>query len=263
MDERIAFAPISIGTYVADSIEPSRLPMTIAVFWQVLASLAFPGSTIFLGPLALVARMSRSTAMLSPILGPLSETLRSSALGLCLAIVLGAIWGLASPLSRTKIWFDFILMPFQALPIIAGVQVIGLAFGRGYVATVVIVILATIYPIYRGVSDHLAQAPSNLARYSTLYDIPRVRQLWFIYRNWVILGMLRGVRSAAPRAILGATVAETFLSGGGLGWLVYHARGTLDFTQVWLILTAVLLISLLTDVLMSFVEMIVSAKFRM
>ena len=57
--------------------------------------------------------------------------------------------------------------------------------------------------------------------------------------------MFAALRLAVPRALLGVMIAEWLATGKGLGNLLNHSRGYLDFGMIWTVAAVSVLISVL------------------
>lgn len=221
---------------------------------QVADHILVPQSSLVIGPQRLFEYFRMEPGELWAMIAAARSTIWLASVGLAVSLVTGIIWGALPRNGTPAFWLSATLLPFQFIPIVAGVPLLGLLFGRTDLATVFVVVLATVYPIYINVATQLASVPPGLGKLPKLYDARLILRLRYVYKYWLILGAIRGFRAAAPRAVLGAVLSESFLTGGGLGWFVYEARGKLHFEAIWLALTFVILFALLLDALVHLAE---------
>lgn len=181
---------------VLDSIvlpPPSKI---VAAFWDILVS-----------------------GQLLPALG---SSLRLLAIGFTTAFVLGSLLGIL--LGRYRV-LDYTFGPYvsalYSTPEIALIPLILVWFGFGLGGRVVVVFLASFFPIlintYAGVRD----APSHLIEVARSFGVSSETGL---LRRVIVPAatpfVLAGIRLAIGRGVVGMAVAEVYLRLGGIGALI-------------------------------------------
>jgi len=156
----------------------------------------------------------------------LGQTVGAVAEGLAVTIVLGTIIGLAmgrSPgFDRTiRVYIN----AFNALPMIIVLPLFSLWFGYSTHARIATIIFAAIFAITMNVADGARAVPREYLEVARSFRSAKMRTLFDIVLPASMPYLLAGFRLAAGRALIGAVVAEFFLSIGGLGfYILYNSR---------------------------------------
>jgi ABC-type nitrate/sulfonate/bicarbonate transport system permease component len=146
--------------------------------------------------------------------------------GLAITIVVGTVLGLLMGRSTT---FDRIfrvyINGFNAMPMIIVLPLFSLWFGYSSAARIATIIFAAIFAITMNVADGARSVPREYLEVSRSFRSGRLRTLIDIVLPASMPYLLAGFRLAAGRALIGAVVAEFFLSVGGLGYyILYNSR---------------------------------------
>ena len=159
-------------------------------------------------------------------LNALGATLAAVAEGLAITIVAGTAIGLL--MGRSSIVDRMIRVyvnGFNALPMIIVLPLFSLWFGYSSGARIATIIFAAIFAIIMNVADGARAVPREYLEVSRSFRSGRLRTLIDIVLPASMPYLLAGFRLAAGRALIGAVVAEFFLSIGGLGYyILYNSR---------------------------------------
>lgn len=156
----------------------------------------------------------------------LGSSLAAVAEGLAITIVIGTVLGLLMGHSTT---FDRIFRVhinfFNAMPMIVVLPLFSLWFGYSSAARIATIIFAAIFAITMNVADGARSVPREYLEVSRSFRSGRLRMLTDIVLPASMPYLLAGFRLAAGRALIGAVVAEFFLSVGGIGYyILYNSR---------------------------------------
>jgi ABC-type nitrate/sulfonate/bicarbonate transport system permease component len=154
------------------------------------------------------------------------QTLGAVAEGLAIALVAGTAIGL---LMGRSVLFERAIRHyvngFYAMPMIIVLPLFSLWFGYSGAARVATVIFAAIFSIIINAADGARSVPRDYLEVARAFRSNRLRVLFEIVLPSSVPYMLAGIRLAAGRALIGAVVAEFFLSVGGLGYFIlYNSR---------------------------------------
>jgi sulfonate transport system permease protein len=234
-------------------------PLALLAIWQV-------GSTTGFIPERTLASPSTVASTFGDLVssGQLAEHMRVSlgrvAVGLALGIVAGTVLALVAGLSR--IGEDLVDAPMQmlrTLPVLALVPLFILWFGIGEQAKVLLVALATTFPIYlntfagiRGVDRRLVEAADTLG-------LSRTGRIGHVVLPGALPSFLVGLRYSLGIAWLVLVVSEQINATSGLGYLMTQAREFLrtDVIVVGLIVYA--LLGLSSDLIVRGIERVALA----
>jgi ABC-type nitrate/sulfonate/bicarbonate transport system permease component len=233
------------------------------ISWQIVAY--WLNNPFFLkSPLQIVLYAIHLTLnQWSMVLTALTQTMEWAGFGLVVgvgaAVVLAAAFDLVPSLVPS-------LLPFavlsQTVPIVALIPLVVSAFGRGFWATMVITVFATFFPSFVTLRQGLERTPpsfldvlraSGATQHQLLFRVKLPNSVPFAYA---------ALRLAAPKVLLGITMAEYFVTRRGLGSLMFEARGTLDFGMMWIIAVVTGVISLTLYELFHQLEVKRGAKYQ-
>jgi ABC-type nitrate/sulfonate/bicarbonate transport system permease component len=154
------------------------------------------------------------------------QTLAAVAEGLAIALVAGTIIGLMmgrSPAVERVI--RHYVNGFYAMPMIVVLPLFSLWFGYSGAARIATIVFAAIFSIIVNVADGARSVPAEYLEVGRSFRSKRTRMTFEIVLPAATPYLLAGLRLAAGRALIGAVVAEFFLSVGGLGYFIlYNSR---------------------------------------
>jgi NitT/TauT family transport system permease protein len=156
----------------------------------------------------------------------LGTTLAAVAEGLAITIVVGTAIGLLMGRSNTvDRMIRVYINGFNAMPMIIVLPLFSLWFGYSGAARIATIIFAAIFAITMNVADGARSVPREYLEVARSFRCSRLRMLTEIVLPASMPYLLAGFRLAAGRALIGAVVAEFFLSVGGLGYyILYNSR---------------------------------------
>jgi NitT/TauT family transport system permease protein len=155
-----------------------------------------------------------------------SATLTAVAEGLAIALISGTIIGLL--MGRSQMFERAIrhyVNGFYAMPMIVVLPLFSLWFGYSGATRIATIIFAAIFSIIINVADGARSVPCEYLEVARSFRSNRLSVLIGIVLPASMPYLLAGFRLAAGRALIGAVVAEFFLSIGGLGYFIlYNSR---------------------------------------
>ena len=197
--------------------------LTILLGWELLVRAVAPAYVA--KPSTVVLAMPR--VITDPaFLQALGSTLAAVAEGLAITIVAGTAIGLL--MGRSTVVDRAIrvyINGFNALPMIIVLPLFSLWFGYSTNSRIATIIFAAIFAITMNVADGARSVPREYLEVARSFRSGRLRMLTDIVLPASMPYLLAGFRLAAGRALIGAVVAEFFLSIGGLGYyILYNSR---------------------------------------
>jgi len=197
--------------------------LAILIAWELVVRVAAPAyvakpSTVVLA----IPRVIVDPAFLQA----LGATLAAVSEGLAITIVIGTCIGLLMGRSATADrMIRVYINGFNAMPMIIVLPLFSLWFGYSSSARIATIIFAAIFAITMNVADGARSVPREFLEVSRSFRSGRMRMLTDIVLPASMPYLLAGFRLAAGRALIGAVVAEFFLSIGGLGYyILYNSR---------------------------------------
>jgi ABC-type nitrate/sulfonate/bicarbonate transport system permease component len=191
--------------------------------WEAIVRLSAPPYVA--KPTAILAVIPQVVAD-PKFLQAVGVTLLAVAEGLVIAMVFGVIIGLVIGRSTSA---DRALRHyvngFYALPMIIVLPLFSLWFGYSSGTRIATIVFAAIFSIIVNVADGARSVPREYLEVARSFGSGQVRMLGEIVLPASMPYLLAGFRLAAGRALIGAVVAEFFLSIGGLGYFIlYNSR---------------------------------------
>jgi len=132
----------------------------------------------------------------------------------------------------------------QTVPIVALIPLFVALLGRGTLATLAVTTSATFFPSFVTIYQGLRRTPRPLIDVLRASGAARGGVLFKAKLPSAIPFVCAAARLAAPRVILGVTLAEYLITRRALGSLIFEARGKLDFGMMWLIAAGTGLVSI-------------------
>ena len=199
-----------------------RLLTGIAILgtWELVVRLTAP---------AYVAKPS-TVAMAIPyvivdpaFLSATGNTLLAVAEGLAIALVIGVTVGLLMGRSQAmERVIRHYVNGFFAMPMIVVLPLFSLWFGYTGAARLATIVFAAAFSIIMNVADGARSVPKEFLEVARSFRSTPARALYEIVLPAATPYLLAGFRLAAGRALIGAVVAEFFLSVGGLGYFILY-----------------------------------------
>jgi ABC-type nitrate/sulfonate/bicarbonate transport system permease component len=159
-------------------------------------------------------------------LAAMGNTLAAVAGGLAVALAFGTVIGLLMGRSQlVERSIRHYVNGFFAMPMIVVLPLFSLWFGYSSATRIATIIFAAIFSIIVNVADGARSVPREYLEVARSFRANRLSVLIGIVLPASMPYLLAGFRLAAGRALIGAVVAEFFLSIGGLGYYVlYNSR---------------------------------------
>lgn len=195
----------------------------ILLVWEVVVRALAPAYVA--KPTTVIAAIPR-TVVDPAFLTATGQTLAAVAQGLAIALVVGTTIGL---LMGRSAGFErairHYINGFYAMPMIIVLPLFSLWFGYSGAARIATIIFAAIFSIIINAADGARSVPREYLEVARSFRSRRLPMLVQIVLPSSVPYLLAGIRLAAGRALIGAVVAEFFLSVGGLGYFIlYNSR---------------------------------------
>ena len=197
--------------------------LIILLVWEFVVRLLAPAYVA--KPTTVVLAIPR--VIVDPaFLAATGATLAAVAEGLTIALVFGTIIGLLmgrGPMFERAI--RHYVNGFYAVPMIVVLPLFSLGFGYSATTRIATIIFAAIFSIIVNVADGARSVPREYLEVARSFRSGRLNMLIGIVLPASMPYLLAGFRLAAGRALIGAVVAEFFISVGGLGYFIlYNSR---------------------------------------
>lgn len=145
------------------------------------------------------------------------------ALGIPIGIMLGRI-------SIVRQMADPIISILNSVPYVLFLPLIVFWFGLGEESRILVVVWAGILPLIINTTAGVRNIDRDYLRVGRAFSVSRTRFFFSILLPASMPFILTGLRLAVARALVGAIVAEFFLSSNGLGFFVQNATSNFDMS---------------------------------
>jgi len=169
------------------------------------------------GVLAVFPSVISSGAFLSAAGATLGSVLEGLVIALIFGIAVGIAMGRSFVVDRLIRYYVFGLF---AMPMVAILPLITLWFGYTDAARLATTVFAAFFSIVLNAADGARAVPLEYLEVGRSFRAPRLRVLLDIVLPASMPYLLAGIRLAAARALIGAVVAEFFISVNGLGFFI-------------------------------------------
>ncbi|SMP40537.1 NitT/TauT family transport system permease protein [Neorhodopirellula lusitana] len=162
-----------------------------------------------------------------------SVTLFTAAVSLMVSIVIGGLISLVFSQSTMlrRAFFPYVVF-LQTVPIVAIAPLLIIWSGYEFRTAVIATVVICLFPIVNNVTTGLRSAKPEHCDLFRLYGASRWRTLWSLQLPTAVPFLLLGARISSGLAVIGAIVAEFFVSNGasytGLGALMTAWQGLLQ-----------------------------------
>ncbi len=167
--------------------------------------------------------------------------------GLLLGLFLSLFLIQLSSAKQGRILGSVISVGLKSVPAFIFPLALGSIIGPGSFIKMLVSGLICFFPIFISVLESKEKIPKNLYRIADAYGANNFTRLKYIGFPWLLMGLMEGIKSATPLAVVGAIVAEyvsaTNTEHAGLGMLFATNRNSEPH---------LLLLSLITTILGSF-----------
>lgn len=235
-----------MGAGLGRRITAVALPVlgTLAVvgLWWLATAVFRIGSFLLPPPDQVVAGFTRLPAYL---LSHSRVTLTEAVAGYAVAVVAGLAAGLllaSSPVVQRSLLPA--LVALHAVPKLALAPLLVVALGFGLAPKVVMVVLVCVFPIVLATATGLRTTPVELVELARSMCATRWQTFMKIRLKAALPDVFIGLKTAAPLAVIGATVGELFGAVAGLGFVIRVAGSDTAVVFAALVLLAAMSIVL-------------------
>ncbi|WP_454299532.1 ABC transporter permease [Salana multivorans] len=194
--------------------------MLLAGVWTLVSLVVLEPRRRFLlpPPWEVVAALG-DPAIMETMWAALGRTATVAIAGLAIAFAVGVAWAIAMSQSR---WVERIIYPYavilQTIPILALTPLIGIWFGYGIPARIVVAVIIAVFPVISMTFFGLTSGPSRAAHdLFTLARATRWQRLTQLELPAAVPSIFTGLRSAAGLSVIGAIVGDFFFQQGAAG----------------------------------------------
>ena len=233
------------------------VPIAIVVGWTWLAGTTVLPEGTLPTPVE-VWRQWRAMWTQDNLAGQLLASFGRSAFGLSIGASIGFALGLFSGLSRLgEELVDAPLQMMRAVPFVALIPLFILWFGIGETPKIVIIALATYYPMYVNTATGVRNVDRKIVECARAFDVQGRRLLISVILPLALPAILTGLRLSLVISVLALVIAEQINAQSGIGFLLVRATSYGQSFTVFACVALYALTGLLADLLVHAIERVV------
>jgi NitT/TauT family transport system permease protein len=171
--------------------------------------------------------------------------------GFLLGTVFGGFLGILTHLSRlADMFLSPMLRVIRAVPVIA-ISILLFLFFESNSLPVCIVCLMVMPLIWQTVYDGLGTPDKSLLEMAKVYKLGKFKTFWFIKLPKILPALLSSAVSALGLGFKSGIAAEVIsLPKKALGTTLWQSKGTVDFTEIYVVTLTVVILSLIIEFLL-------------
>lgn len=226
---------------------------SMIVIWELVAR--FLVNPLWVGVPSKIAERLWSLALSGQLARHVGTTLTEAGLGLLLAFVVGVPIGIV--MARYKYGAavaEPFVMALYSTPRVALAPLFILWFGIDLLSKVMMAFSIVVFIFILNIQEGLKTVDRDLLDLFKTMRAPRGYVTRKILLPWIVPWIIASLRLAVGSALIGAIVAELIGSSAGLGWYIEHSAGRLDTTGVFAGLTALVVIAVVLNSAIAFIE---------
>lgn len=199
-------------------------PAIILAAWQLVSVFGLIAPEVLPPPTDIVAAF-RELLSLGDLQAALPVSLSRSLTGLLIGGTLGLIIGLFAGLWRVgEEIFDAPLQMLRTIPFIALVPLFITWFGIDEAAKIIVISVATIFPMYLNTYAGVRSIDPKLIEAATIFGLDHRQTARHIILPTALPSILVGLRYAAGTSLLALVVAEQINARSGIGYILNNAN---------------------------------------
>lgn len=235
-----AFAPGARRLFASSFALKAAAGAVLLLAWEAVVRAFAP---------AYVARPSGIALVFFPVIGneqflaAAGATLGAVLKGLAIAIVAGVAVGLAmGRIGAVERGLRYYVNSLFATPMIAILPLVTLWFGYNADARLAVVVFAAFFSIAVNTCDGARSVPLEYLEVARSFRARRFSTLLDIVLPSSLPYLIAGMRLAAGRALVGAVVAEFFISIPGLGYYILFNSRTFKHNEAFVAVLALVVV---------------------
>jgi ABC-type nitrate/sulfonate/bicarbonate transport system permease component len=237
---------------ITSTINAGAAIVVILVIWQIVSTLGLVPSYMLPSPVQVVQAFAGDFTLL---MDHARITLTEAFVGLAVGVTFGFVMAVLMD------WFDWlykaiypIVILTQTVPTVAIAPLLVLWFGYEMMPKVILIVIATFFPITMGVLEGFRSADQDTI--SLLRSMGAGK--WQIFRYIKLPGALgqffASLRISAAYSVVGAVISEWLGGFGGLGVYMTRVKKAFSFDKMFAVIFLISFISLLLMKLVDYLQ---------
>lgn len=230
--------------------------VVVLAVWQLVATTAEPR---WLPDLRLVGQGVMDRVTSGDLVSAGTSTLRTLGLGLVVTLGIGAVVATALALSDViDEALTTVLGALMSVPAVALIPVFIFVWGLSDATMIASIVAYGVLPLTLQWATALREVPEHLVEMSRGFAARKSQVARTVYLPSVAPLLLTGVRVTVVQGIKGVITAEVIIGTIGIGRLLTERSATFDLAGVWSVIVLIVLISIASYAVLTWLESRVS-----
>lgn len=214
----------------------------ILILWFIVSEIGIWSSFILPPPekvLQTTLKLIRNGELIEHVIISLRRVFTGFLISSIIGIPLGVLFGMNNKLYvYFKGFFNFL----RNVPPLAMIPMLILWFGIGELTKVIVIILATFFPIFTSTMKGIRNCDSKLIEVGKAFELSKFEVIYRIIIPSALLDIAVGLKLALGYAFRGIIGAELIASSSGLGYLIQDGK---DMSRTDVVLVGIIVIGIL------------------
>lgn len=234
-------------------------PIVVVGLWQLLSSTGVLPASKLVSPVTVVHTTYTLIVTNNPAYGTLQNSLLISAerwgIGFSLGTVIGVLLAVVTGLSRVaETALDPVVHALRAIPLLGVLPLFVVWFGIGELPKDLIVLLATLFPMYVSTFAGIRGVDPKLRELGKVLGLTRRELVTQIVLPGSLPMMFAGLRLSVVSSLLALVVGEQINANAGLGFMITQAEQFLQNNIITVCLIVYAILGLLAEAIVRVAE---------
>ena len=228
---------------VKKAIPSIILAIFLLVVWEFLTYVGILSRAVFPAPTDVIRAVPSTIA---PLLAHLPQTLAEAGIGIAISTALAFI--IAMSMDRFEIVARAVkplLIIGQAIPTFAIAPMFVIWFGFGITPKVIVVVLICTFPILISLYEGITSVQEDMLDYMRCIRANYLQTFIHLKLPASVPSLFSGLKIAATYSVTGAVIGEWLAGDGGLGTLMMRYRHAFRYDNMFVVILAICLLSLM------------------
>lgn len=226
--------------------------------WELLVQVGVLSRAVFPSPTNIVRAIP---ATITPLLEVIPQTLASAGIGFAISAAIAFF--VAMLMDRFTIVARAVkplLIITQAVPIFAIAPMFVIWFGFGVTPKVIVVTLICTFPILIGLYEGITSVREDMLNYMRCINASYIQTFWHLKLPASVPSLFSGLKIAGTYCVTGAVIGEWLAGDGGLGTLMMRYKNAFRYSNMFVVIVAICLLSLAVYYLITLLKVIIQRK---
>jgi len=210
--------------------------------WELSVNIGILSRAVFPSPTNIISAVPST---ISPLLEYLPQTLSAAGIGFAIstavAFTIAMLMDRFVPVAQAV---KPLLIITQAVPTFAIAPMFVIWFGFGVTPKIIVVTLICTFPILIGLYEGLTSVQEDMIEYMRCINANYIQTLLHLKLPASVPSLFSGLKIAGTYCVTGAVIGEWLAGDGGLGTLMIRYKNAFKYSQMFVVIAAVCLLSL-------------------